>query len=580
MACIPRYLVNEFLRRLKAGEMDPQKLIEMGSKGRHEYFKSFLGEANAKFVNAEFESKLLLKDQQRGLITWAKQMSGIKPEVQRDMISRVERMTKVLEPAEEEDFLSDLVARKLGIDVTVEEAGKIADLSKTVATSREAITPGSPDGSPERITYGTALVAFKTYVGELKAEAKNLSLAEFMMSPGAWIETIGGTTKAIAASLDNSFFGRQGFRTLADKPDIWMKDFAKSWGDIGKELRGIDAMIPIKADVYSRQNALNGKYAAMGLDIGISSEEAFPSQLPEKIPLFRRLYKASESAYNGAALRMRADLADAWIREAEAAGVDVTDKNARIGEVINSITGRGKVDLFTPKGQRIINCAVFSIKYIKSNLDTLFAPLTYMWKTGTGSMLPEEQWAAKKAAQNSLKVIGAITSILAVAKMLDPDSVETDPRSSKFGKIMVGKKRDVEVNVSLGIGSIVTLAARLLPTKHRGKWGGWVKNRKGEYQNWWDGKFGQANGSDLVTNFMKGKASPMAQMLLAYLEAKDRDMKKPTATGTAVKAITPMPVENALELAKTKGGEDPIVYAILTALDMIGVNVSSRTKKK
>jgi hypothetical protein len=580
MACIPKYLVNEFLRRLKNGEMDPQKLIEMGSKGRHEYFKSFLGESNAKFVNAEFESKLLLKDQQQGIITWAKQMSGIKPEVKRDMISRVERMTKVLEPKEEEDFLSDLVARKLGIDVTVEEAGKIADLSKTVTAAREAITPGLPNGSPERMDYGTALVAFKTYISELKVEAKSLSLAEFMMSPGAWIETIGGTTKAIAASLDNSFFGRQGFRTLVDKPDIWMKDFAKSWGDIGKELRGIDAMLPIKADVYSRQNALNGKYAAMGIDIGISSEEAFPSQLPEKIPFFGRLYKASESAYNGAALRMRADLADAWIREAEAAGVDVTDKNARIGEVINSVTGRGKVDIFTPKGQRIINCAVFSIKYVKSNLDTLFAPFTYAWKTGTGSMPPESRWAAKKAAENSLKVIGAIAGILSVAKMLDPDSVETDPRSTRFGKIMVGKKHDIAINISLGLNSLVTLATRLMPTQHRGKWGGWVKNNKGEYQNWWDGKFGQANGSDLAFNFMKGKASPVAQMFLAYLEAKDRDWKKPTIAGTAAKAVTPIPVENALELAKTEAGDDPLLYAILTALDIIGVNVTSPFKKK
>ncbi|MFA5165607.1 MAG: hypothetical protein WC481_08630 [Candidatus Omnitrophota bacterium] len=580
MACIPSYLVNEFLRRLKSGEMDPEKLVEMGSKARHEYFASFLGEANAKFVNASFESKLLLKNQQQGIINWAKQMSGIKPEVKRDMISRVEKMTEILQPEKVEGFLADLAAQRLGIGVTVEEAGKIADLANIVAEKRAMVTPGLPNGSPERLEYGTALALFKEYVGGLKAEAQKLTPAEFMQSPAEWIETVGGATKGIAASLDNSFFGRQGFRTLVEKPDIWMRDFLKSWGDIGKELMGVDAMLSIKADVFSRQNAMNGKYQAMGIDIGLISEEAFPSQLPEKIPFFGRLYKASESAYNGAALRIRADLADAWIREAEANGVNVTDKDANIGTVINSITGRGKVDLFSPKGNRVINCAIFSIKYVKSNLDTLLAPADYAWRTATGSMPTESKWARKKAAQNSLKTIGSIAGILAVAKMLDPESVEEDPRSTKFGKIMVGPRHDIAINVSIGLNSMVTLAARILPTKHNGKWGGWVKNSKGKYENWWDGKFGQANGSDLAFNFMKGKASPIAAMSLAYLEARNRQFEKPTLGGVVATSVTPIPVSSGVELAKSDAGDDPILYAILTALEFIGVSTNPPMKKK
>ena len=574
--CLPKNLVDSFTSKLKSGEINPEKLTDMTSEERNTYFTSFLGATNAPKVNALFESKLLLKNQQQGIINWAKQVSGIKPAVKRDLLSRVEKMDKILQPKDLDSFLGDLANQRLGFGVTMEEAGKISDLAKTVADKKLLVKESSPIGSKERMDYGTAMVGFKGYVSELKVEANKQTLKEFLMDPGAWVETIGGTFKSLAASLDNSFFGIQGFRALMENPKMWGENFIKSFGDISKELKGVDAMGPIKADIYSRPNAMNGKYASMGLDIGIGTEEAFPSQLPEKIPVFKNLYKASESAYNGAALRMRADLADAWIREAESMGVDVKNKEEGIGEAINSLTGRGKIDLLSPSGQKLVNATVFSIKYLKSNLDTLSAGPKYLAgaKTGEGS------YARKKAATNALKTIGAISGILVVAKMLDPDSVETDPRSSKFGKIWVGKNHEIAINISLGLAAIVTLASRIIPTTHNGKPGGWIKNSKGKYVNWWDGKFGQANGSDLMFNFMKGKASPIAGMLLAYFEAKNRQFEKPTIGGTLTSGATPIPVQNMYQLSQTSAGADPLLFTILTALDLIGVSVNPQTNKK
>jgi hypothetical protein len=49
-------------------------------------------------VNSTFEAKLLLKDQQRGYLTWAKKLTGVTPEIRRDLISRIEKMDKVLNP--------------------------------------------------------------------------------------------------------------------------------------------------------------------------------------------------------------------------------------------------------------------------------------------------------------------------------------------------------------------------------------------------------------------------------------------------------------------------------------------------
>jgi hypothetical protein len=195
-------------------------------------------------------------------------------------------------------------------------------------------------------------------------------------------------------------------------------------------------------------------------------------------------------------------------------------------------------------------------------------------KKGTGS------YARKKSALNAVKTIGAIAGLLATAKMLDPDSVEEDPRSSRFGKIWVGKNHDIAINVSLGLSGLVTLAFRLLPTTHNGKLGGWIKNSKGEYVNWWNPKFGQPTGSDLVFNFMKGKASPVSNMLLSYFEARNRQFEKPTLGGSIAGAVTPIPIQNVYELAQSSAGEDALLFSILTALDLVGVNVSAQKKNK
>jgi len=77
MFCLPSTEVNKFLDALKAGKIDPAKLSEMSSIERREFFKQFMSESSAKQTNALFESKLLLKNQQKGIINWAKSIAKI-----------------------------------------------------------------------------------------------------------------------------------------------------------------------------------------------------------------------------------------------------------------------------------------------------------------------------------------------------------------------------------------------------------------------------------------------------------------------------------------------------------------------
>ena len=183
MFCLTTKYVNEFLKRLKSGKIDPQKLAEMSSEERRTFFSEFLGEKNAKEVNANFESKLLLKDQQQGMINWAKKTAGLKPEVRKDIISRIEKMSEVLNPDTEKAFLEDLAAHKLGVTVSMNEASQISDMAKTVSENKLKIPQDSPVQSKERMAYGRALIDFGDYISDLKNEAKKTTFQDFKNNP-------------------------------------------------------------------------------------------------------------------------------------------------------------------------------------------------------------------------------------------------------------------------------------------------------------------------------------------------------------------------------------------------------------
>ena len=157
--CLPPAVRDKFTQALVAGKINPERLAKMTSEERHKLFAGIVGEGNAKFVNSELEAKLLLKNQQEGMLRWAKKMVNGSPSAKRDLISRIKKLDKVLNPEEEKAFLKDLAETKLGFGVTVSEARKIAAYSAQI-TDLEA--KQRPDGSfpseADRMAYGYAKV--------------------------------------------------------------------------------------------------------------------------------------------------------------------------------------------------------------------------------------------------------------------------------------------------------------------------------------------------------------------------------------------------------------------------------------
>lgn len=364
-----------------------------------------------------------------------------------------------------------------------------------------------------------------------------------------------GAAKSLKASLDISALFRQGLRPMITHPRVWLHNSLQSFRDVAQTFGGKEVMDAVRADLGSRANASLYQRAKLAIS---TQEEAFPSSLPERIPVLGRAFKASEVAFTAFQYRMRADVFDQYIRIARVAGVDVNDKAQlqSIGKLVNSLTSRahlGRMEL----AANVVNDLFFSPRALKSHLDVLTAHATD----------PSfSSFARRQAAINLVKIVAAMAAIMAIANALRPGSAETDPRSSDFGRIKV---RNTRFDFSGGIRSLVTLAARLLTMSSKSSTTGRVTkiNR---------GKFGAQSGTDVLYQFFENKLSPTSAVVLDVLRNKTFSGEKPTVLNEASNLLTPMSVSNAIEILNSPNGANPL--AVILA-DAVGIGTQTYGKR-
>lgn len=538
MWCLIPQLADRFKQDIVSGVVNPDKLSNMTSAERRAFFTERFGEANAKEMNTIFESKLLLKNRQLAMINWAKRVMNYDKTAQRDIITKISKMDHVLTPSEEKAFLEDIASKRLGVDITYDEAKKIAELSSKVQsfTNKE-----------NNREYGRAVVALTNYVNDLKVKANSLSLADLRERPAKTtleaVSRTAGFAKSIKASLDNSAIFRQGWKTLWTNPVIWKRNAADSFVNIAKTIGGKNVIDEVNADIVSRPNYLNGIYKRAKLAVG-TIEEAYPETLPEKIPGLGRLYKASQDAYTGFVHKTRADVFDKYLEIAKKSKIPVDDKLLQgIGRLTNSLTGRGTLGRLEPSAN-VVNNVFFSPRFLKSQVDFLTAH----------AFDKTPSFVKKQAALNLLKVAMATAAILTTARAINKDSVEFDPRSSDFGKIRVGNTR---FDVTGGMSSIITLVARMLPFV------GGYKTSGGDVIKIGGTGFGAKQGKDVIWDFMENKFSPVASVInTLFIRKSTRSGEKPTVGSIASDLFAPLPITNYQELSKDPNSANKLLVLI------------------
>ena len=406
----------------------------------------------------------------------------------------------------------------------------------------------------------------QNYVADLKGQANKLSLVD-LKNPGKLaikaVDTVAGNAKAIKASMDNSAIFRQGWKTLWTNPMIWAKNAQKTFVDMFKTFGGKKVMDELNADIVSRPNYDLMRKAK--LDVGVV-EEAFPTALPEKIPGLGRIYKASQDAYTAFVHKTRADVFDKYIDIAKRSDLELDNVQLEsIGKMVNSLTGRGSLGRGEPVAG-VVNNVFFSPRLLKSNIDTLTA---HQFQKGV------TPFVRKQAAINLLKIVSGTAAVLAIAKIIKPESVELDPRSADFGKIRV---KDTRFEVSGGMASIITLASRLITSSTKSSLTGEVKPLNARTK---DGKpmFGAQTGTDVIYTFFENKLSPAASVVKDLLKGQDFEGNKPTVGSTTKNLFAPLPATNFLELKNNPNSANILLSMIADALG-IGTNTYSEKPKK
>lgn len=547
--CLLPEKVEEFKKALKSRELNIADLINMTTEERTKVLEKYAGE-NAKDVNTLFEQKLVLKNKILGIKNWASKVGEIgryDPKEKAKLNELLEeykakQQERIFSPKEEEAFLNDLADQKLGAHISQEEAKNVFDLTTQTEDYKKAFDPETETwSSPEaKEKYGASKVALEKYVDELKNNkftAKNVikeNIAEIKQSGfrapsvaiGKTINGIANNSVALVATLDNSFLGRQGLHTLMTHPKIWWKGAANSFLDWGKTIKKPDSAIDaIMADVYSSPNYINGEYKLAKLIP--ENEEQYPTSLPERIPGVGRVFKGSNVAFTGSAIRMRTGLYDLLSKTAKDSGVKWDDNQIKdIGNLINSLTARGKIGKTGELG--VVKLVLWAPRMLKGNYDVL-----------TGHTLGqglETAFARKQAALNWTKIIATSAAIITIANAIKPGSAETDPRSSDFGKIKIGNTR---FDFSAGAGSLITLASRILTGKYKSSTTGQITS--------YGTKIGQKSAFDAVIDFLVGKENPPASVITDYLKGQNFQGKPPTLPDEIYRSNTPIDLQNLIK---------------------------------
>ncbi|MBO7715661.1 MAG: hypothetical protein J6S85_19015 [Methanobrevibacter sp.] len=474
--------------------------------------------STAEWLNREIESRILKTSQTSAVKEWLQKLEkkDVKISNREALLDRVLKKKEVFNP---KGFYADgLVKQALGFETSREEAKKLYDLSNTANQLKKNLLALDPEyvnrkyselkDLPDNVkkarqALGEKLVEFQKEYEAIALKAQMIDYANKNLG-GKILERalqVSGNIKSLKASFDVSFLRQLQSVALSGQKTSFL-DAMKAGYKIffGKE-GWTDTLM---ADLLTRPNAISGKYSQFGVEVGIK-EEAFPeswiSQMVDKTGMIN-LFRRSEEAFNVSIQTARADMFDAmW----EATNGDTKLlKQQDVGRVINLLTGRGSIPLLTPtdpQTQRIINNLLFAPKWLASRIllltDVRFAFSSGNKVTVDGKAVLTPQGLRARAAVFNLLLIAFVA---AGRKYLWGDSVEEDtdigtaldPRSSDFGKIIIGRTR---FDLTAGTASLITFASRL-----------WTQETTTA-----QGRTKPMKSADILFNFLSGKSSPGLQ---------------------------------------------------------------------
>ncbi len=141
--CIPRHLTEKLKNSALRGEVNIAELYKMSSAERRDLFTKHTDKELGKFINTEFE-KAMISKQKSALTDWAmgvfNPIARQKPAF-KNMLDKINSLDElgVLNPKTEKAFLEDLVADRLGVNISAEEVKAISEKAQKIDIAQEKL---------------------------------------------------------------------------------------------------------------------------------------------------------------------------------------------------------------------------------------------------------------------------------------------------------------------------------------------------------------------------------------------------------------------------------------------------------
>lgn len=541
MPCLTPTGIEKLKEMFKSKGSGLGDLAQMDTATRKKIIAQFMGEENADFINYEIEKRLTAKSVEV-LENWAKK-EIMSPKEKTDVLKRIAKLESTLSDKNSlnlitnkesrEIFLEDLIAHKIGVAVTQAEAGTIMELAKNANSARKElekiasaktnygkayneIKQGKPQEqalkdnkisqaeydkiTKEREEKGLEIYKYVNFMQQTKDNINALKKSDFVNN---WWKALGKVPKEVfntfRFSLASGELGaatRQGLGVLIKDPNIWKKNTREMLNNARAGLLdNTDFKSAVLAEIMTRPNYLSGFYKEAGLAIN-TVEDYAPSAWIERMintdnpnifqAIGQRYVKFSQDTFTAYAFQNRADLFDAYWTKLEQMGADYKE----IGEYFNNLTGTGKGQI-AEKASGVM----FAAKYTQSQVNMLTKIIT--------ANNPEIRWEYFK---NFATMVGGTAALIFLSKLFGGE-VEDDPRSTKFGRLVL--PNGYVMDITGGKAAYVILLSRLVDKAFVSM--KWKKDTK--YK-------GKANAQELLSRFMFSKAAPQISIPISILDQK------------------------------------------------------------
>lgn len=439
-------------------------------------------------------------------------------------------------------------------------------LKKRIAAYEEKIAKGDfttkqrpklPD-DPEinRLSLELDKVKKRWYEGLVEEKMKRRS--NLQKAVGGFTESL-NAMRAILTSADFSALLRQGKFIVLSHPIRASKAVPAMLKSMFSEQAAYDVNRAIEQSPnYRLMRASKLFLADHGVQLS-KMEEQYMSRWASKIPGVGKMVAGSERAYTTFLNKLRADSFDAMANSLGRDGKITLEQGRILANFINVATGRGTIGM-ADQAAVGLNTVFFAPRFVASRFQMLLGqPLYYGLLSGKAPFSGKGAGAARlMVAKEYARILGGAATVYTLGKLAGAE-IETDPRSSDFGKMKWGHTR---IDPMAGVNQVTVLLSKVASGESKSLRTGAIRPLRAE-----TGRklpYGAETTFDVAARFTRLKLAPAPGLILNVATGTDAIGQRVTAGTIAKDAVVPISLQDIATQMKNEGWPQNTIYSVLS----------------